>query len=391
NPQLSATAIKNLLTASAKDLGAPGADNRFGSGLLDISKAVDIAVSRENTGSVQVTVRSGGQPLSGARVVLSGTGGTFSANTDNGVALLNRIPAGESYTITVGRFGYTVDAPAEPVVVNKGETARVTAALEPSYADNAESDQGWSLGIAGDNATSGQWLRAIPVGSKVTGRPVQPEMDADPDGKFCFVTGNVDSRDAEASQADVDGGRTTLQSPQFDLRDVEAPELSFSYWYSNDQGTNPSEDTFRAQISSDGGATWSDLLTTTQSTNGWTVQKYSLDSYVTATERMKLRFIAEDREPGSLVEAAVDAIRIVGTPSAPEAPQDLTLDVQFNQVILRWHSSKGATAYRVYLSGNADQVVDPANLYATVSDTTLLVPMSDIPYVQFYFQVTAVR
>ena len=32
-----------------------------------------------------------------------------------------------------------------------------------------------------------------------------------------------------------------------------------------------------------------------------------------------------------------------------------------------------------------------ANLYRTLSDTTLTVPMTDIPFDEFYFQVTAAK
>ncbi|MDD5089088.1 MAG: hypothetical protein PHI18_09885, partial [bacterium] len=109
------------------------------------------------------------------------------------------------------------------------------------------------------------------------------------------------------------------------------------------------------------------------------------------SDRMMLQFIAEDYGPGSLVEAAVDDIRITGAPSAPEPPRGLVLDVQFNQVVLHWRSSEDASGYRVYLSGERGNVIRPENLLTVVSDTTLTVPLSDIPYEQFYFQVTAIK
>jgi hypothetical protein len=65
--------------------------------------------------------------------------------------------------------------------------------------------------------------------------------------------------------------------------------------------------------------------------------------------------------------------------------------VQFNQVVLKWKPARTARAYRIYMWGTPENVVAPEHLYATVSDTTLIVPISDIPYREFYFQVTATK
>jgi len=85
----------------------------------------------------------------------------------------------------------------------------------------------------------------------------------------------------------------------------------------------------------------------------------------------------------------VDDLSITGPPPELEAPRDLALDVQADHVRLVWRQSAGAAFYRVYLSGSADRVVAPENLYTTTSDTTVTVPMSDIRFDEFFFQVTA--
>ena len=126
-------------------------------------------------------------------------------------------------------------------------------------------------------------------------------------------------------------------------------------------------------------------------THGWRVIKVPVSTFLAPTDQMMLQFIAEDEGPNSLVEAAVDDISIVGAPSVPEPPRDLTMDVQFDQVLLKWRSSEGATAYRVYVSGDPDKVIAPENLYATTADTTLTIPMKDIHFDEFYFQVTAAK
>ena len=56
-----------------------------------------------------------------------------------------------------------------------------------------------------------------PIGTTTqNGTPVQPEDDHTEDGNICFVTGNGDGSGGEG-QADVDGGYTTLYSPEFNF------------------------------------------------------------------------------------------------------------------------------------------------------------------------------
>jgi hypothetical protein len=189
----------------------------------------------------------------------------------------------------------------------------------------------------------------------------------------------------------VDGGHTTLRSPLFDLTELTNPVLQFAYSYSNDLGSNGGSDFFRVQLSNDGGATWTNLINTAASTHGWKTVSVKVADFLPPTKNMLLQFIAEDDGPGSLVEAAVDDISITGAPSVPEPPRELLISVQFEHAVLIWKGSPDATKYRVYLSNRANDVVKPENLFTTVSDTTLSVPLSDIPYGEFYFQVTAVK
>lgn len=391
NPTLSALAVKRILAQSARDAGTPGADNTFGAGLIDAAAAVAQTSSAGRTGGIEGVVRYGGVAVSGARVLLSGALGDRSATAGGGVFRFEHVPADRSYALSVGRFGYKYLERLDSVAVVDGQTASLYLNLERGFEDDAEHDQGWSLGVPGDNATGGTWVRAVPVGSRAGGKPVQPGADASLLGQACFVTGNAASASADAKSADVDGGRTTLRSPLFSLTELANPELHFTYWYSNDRGSNAGSDFFRVQISSDGGVSWVNLINTAASTERWTPVTVRVPDFVTASDRMLLQFVAEDGGPGSLVEAAVDDISITGAPTVPEPPRDLVLDVQFNQVVLTWRRASGAKGYNVYLSNRADQVVTNANLYRTLNDTTLTVPMTDIPFDEFYFQVTAAK
>jgi hypothetical protein len=389
NPNAPASEIKRALTVTATDLGGPGPDNAFGFGMIHAARALTMLLSSGRMGAIQGTLTCDGQPVSGARVVLAGSFGEALTTAQSGFFSFDHLPAEHRCALRVGRFGYRMYFHFDSIAVETGRTTTLNISLERGFDDDAEYDQGWSLGIEGDNATGGIWVRAVPVGSRVDGKLVQPDEDASPLGTRCFVTGNAPSPTSDARDNDVDGGKTTLRSPLFGLLGLESPVVTFSYGFSNDCGSNPGSDFFRAQISSDGGATWINLINTAASTNGWTTIHVRVNDFVTSTDRMMLQFVAEDAGPGSLVEAAVDDLSITGPPPELEAPRDLTLDVQSDHVRLVWRQSVGAALYRVYLSGSGDRVVAPENLYATTADTALTVPMSDIRFDEFFFQVTA--
>lgn len=175
--------------------------------------------------------------------------------------------------------------------------------------DDAEFDFAWTLGVAGDNATSGQWVRADPVGTTYNGQPCQPEDDhtANP-AHLCFVTGNGTVGGA-AGEADVDGGKTTLLSPVFNLQDATAASISYWRWYTNNLGNSPSQDYWDVEVTADG-STWVPLEHTLESANSWTERTFDLAGVVPFTNAVRLRFVATDLSPGSLVEAAVDDIMV---------------------------------------------------------------------------------
>jgi len=114
---------------------------------------------------------------------------------------------------------------------------------------NFETAAGWTIGAAGDTATAGVWQRADPQGTAA-----QTEDDHSAAGALCFVTGA--SAGSGVGSFDVDGGRTTLLSPVFDLSAAPAAKVSYWRWYSNDQGGAPNADTFRVDISGNGGTNW---------------------------------------------------------------------------------------------------------------------------------------
>jgi hypothetical protein len=309
----------------------------------------------------------------------------------DGSFAFENLPIDREYRLRVGRFGFANYTSEQPIQLEKNQDLSVLVSLKSRIFDDVEFDQGWSTGVEGDDATGGMWVRAIPVPSTENGQTVQVGSDVSEQGDYCFATGNARTVEEPAGMADVDGGQTTLRSPVFSVRELDDPVLTFHYAYSNDQGGQKGGDFFRAQISNDGGATWVDLIRSSASTNGWKETSLRLADFITVSDNMVLQFIAEDMPPATLVEAAIDEIAVTGKPGAPEPPRDLHIDVQLDQVFLTWRPSEGARVYTVYLSEDPSQIVLPKNYFTETADTMLVVPMNDIPFNQFYFQVTASR
>ncbi len=166
--------------------------------------------------------------------------------------------------------------------------------------DDLEVESGWTVGVAGDDATTGVWTRVNPNGTAA-----QPENAAS--GVFCFVTGQG-SPGGSLGENDVDGGTTTLLSPVFDGTAVDGGSISYRRWYSNDTGAAPNADSMFIRISNDGGSTWTLVEEVTENAGSWVAVSFEIDEFLAPTTEMRLRFEASDLGDGSLVEAGVDLL-----------------------------------------------------------------------------------
>ncbi len=218
------------------------------------------------------------------------------------------------FSVDASVSGTQTDPPNAPAAAFGAIAASGTI---PDVQEDFEIDTGW---IVSTTALDGGWTRGIPIGGGDRG---DPPTDFDGSGQ-CWLTDNVDGN------SDVDNGTTTLTSRLFDTSNLSDPHVSYARWFSNVEGDGPQTDSFVVEVSDNGGFTWTNLETvgpTTSSPNpevvgGWFVRTFPIP----ASSNFRIRYIAEDVDPQSIVEAGIDALEIFEfdcTVPCPPADGDL--------------------------------------------------------------------
>lgn len=313
-----------------------------GNGVIDPGEVFLLSVDLANRG---------GQDAQGTEAVLSSLSPHLIVLED--LAQAASIPSGGTATLAPGyRVVVSGDAPVGEILdARLGIAAGVgyetisgfRIKVGTAFYDEAEDEGPWRLADGDDTATSGRWVRVDPIGTTFNGSQAQTEDDhTSAPGSDCFVTGQG-SVGGTAGEADVDGGKTTLTSPSFDLSRVVEPRLTYWRWYTNNLGNNPGEDTWVVQISNNGGTSWVDLERTTASANSWQEKTFLVAGYVTPSDQVVVRFVASDAVNGSLVEAAVDDFEFSGLSTPVDAP-DATLPLALTLNPARPSPARGGTA-----------------------------------------------
>ncbi|MEX0875917.1 MAG: GC-type dockerin domain-anchored protein [Phycisphaerales bacterium] len=203
---------------------------------------------------------------------------------------------------TGGEITLPEDGASDPFSASVGE-------FISAFEDDFETDMGWSVSGDALGRATGRWERGVPAGDGSRG---DAPNDADGSGS-CYLTGNG----GPGSNTDVDDGETILTSPAFDVSGAGQATVSYSRWYDNTgsgTGAAPGADIFTVQISDNNGANWTNLEivgpNTAESSGGWFSASFQVGDFVSLTDEIRIRFIAEDAGDGSVIEAAVDAIKV---------------------------------------------------------------------------------
>jgi hypothetical protein len=241
--------------------------------------------------------------------------------------------------------------------VRVGEPEPVTV-----FEDGFESDLGWTSDPVA--STQGAWVREDPIGVQDSqDRFSNPEDDTSEPGTVCWITGNGElTGRKDENNNDVDGGAVILLSPPFGMPYMLSLDLSYDGWY-YDVGSGNS---FRSEVSNDGGQTWTTLQERIYGYGGWSAFSADLFALLTPTDDMRLRFVVTDDGSDDAVEGGVDEVRVEGIrvacqdwepPAAlPPNPVGETLRVGTDpagHAVLTWDAPPvdaghdGASIYRV--------------------------------------------
>ena len=270
-------------------------------------QTIDFTAPKSSTGTFKGTVvRSSDQTGLGDVEITCLATPLLTLTSGRGTYSLSKVPEGP-YTVRADRPGY-VPAQVSASIIAKKTTRMDFALTSATFYDDAETDRGWTLGAPDDDATAGQWVRAVPVASinPSGGNEVQPGEDHTPDpGTICFVTGNGPVG-GNPSAADVDGGRTTLVSPVLPLSLVADPRIAFwRFYFSNNSGAAASP--LVTELSNDGGATWV-VADSLQVSRPWERLELRVTDYFPTPDNVRVRIIAQDRltSAASTIEALID-------------------------------------------------------------------------------------
>lgn len=174
--------------------------------------------------------------------------------------------------------------------------------------DDFETERGWTVDPLGsDSATAGAWQRGVPQFSRTTSGVVQRAYGFS--AESALVTGAL--RGVSSSANDLDGGLTSVRSAQVMLGSPGSSgwTLSFRYTFAHAANAGP-DDYLRVSVNG----------TVLFAQNGfagfrgaqWTPVTLSLDAF--AGQSVRVRIEACDCGSDSLIEAAVDDLRVYQLP-----------------------------------------------------------------------------
>ncbi len=333
--------ISQALMMTAQHRGAIGKNNVYGTGLLQAYQAVlavesgvvlhshvfddtthgngDLGLDPGEQVVVSVTAESRvDESIDGLYAVLTTT--TPGITIHDQVAYFATLPARGTASSLAPHFSLSVDPAACATVATfnlefryglkvrrSSFSVRIGTPTPLSGLDwDFETAAGWTSSLG--TATRGAWTREDPVGVSVASGLSNPEDDTTPaPGVACWVTG---SGGGSANSNDVDGGSTYLTSPRFGEAYITEISLAYDRWYYDDSA---SSDSFKAELSNNGGTSFTLLEQRVTPTAGWAHFSTDLMAVLTPSDDMRLRFTATDGGTDNVVEAAVDEVHISGT------------------------------------------------------------------------------
>lgn len=169
---------------------------------------------------------------------------------------------------------------------------------DTGYYDDFILDYGWTVS---STASTGDWVRAAPVGKMYDSLVASPYTDVPGDyGNDCYITGNSGG---PANYDDVDSGYTLLTSPYFNLHPYTDPHVTYYRWFFN--AGEHLRDTMWVLLSNGFDTVAIDTIDTVA--NEWIHKdKRILDYMGYFGDNMQIFFKVQNYSPQNMVKAAVD-------------------------------------------------------------------------------------
>ena len=208
-------------------------------------------------------------------------------------------------TVTPNTYNFSVQGVSGATTRTTPITLTVTGpGAVTVFFDNFETNLGWTRNPNGtDTATTGLWERGDPEQTDSSG---PKQLGTTISGVNDLVTARLAG--ASAGVNDIDGGTTSIQSPAITLPATGTLTLTFRYYLAH--GTNSSTADFLRVfvVGSTTTQVFQELGGTEDDDAVWASGTATISSF--AGQTVRIRIDAADASTASLVEAAVDDVRI---------------------------------------------------------------------------------
>jgi MYXO-CTERM domain-containing protein len=287
---------------------------------------------------VTVPVTNGGTESGAAKVKIDARGALGFSRDTSDLDVPSLAPGQSAHVTFGGQIPYGAPCvqalPLDLTTVEKGSrvnpslgTSSIIVGAVPGPLDDLEgaSAGDWKVNPDGtDTASTGKWELGTPERADVFDFVLQP--GAAYSGQHAFVTGAA--RGADPSANDVTGGLTTVESPPMSLQGLTSPHLSYQAYFvgadfQNEVLVPAANDSLRVLASTDG-KTWTEVDRLTGMNVGWQRRLVKLSDTLPAealsAPSLRFRFVAEDADLNTDVEAVIDDVGLLGESPACAIP-----------------------------------------------------------------------
>ena len=257
--------------------------------------------------SGHVTDATTGAPLA-AKVELLGVAFSNGETNSSGGAFGKYylfLPAG-TYNVRFSRDGYAPVVRTVAVTATSAEVVDVQLSpVTEVFSDTFETDKGWTRNPAAtDTATSGAWERGDPQSTSSSG---MKQLGTTVSGVNDLVTGRLSG--SSSGSFDLDGGRTSMQSPAIVLPASGTLTMTFSYYLAHGSNSSSADYLRVSIVGTTQASVFQELGDTNDDDGVWATATVDLSAFAGQTIRILVE--AADAANASLVEAAIDDVKIV--------------------------------------------------------------------------------